>query len=55
MVMVIMALVEEAVAGQNITPICMLITIITLVHPLSRLISRILIRIKAVSFFRCQT
>ena len=48
MVMVITAL--EAVVGVwNITPICMPITNITLVHPLSLPFSRILIQIKAVS------
>ena len=53
MVMVIMALVtalEAVLPVQNITHICMLITTITLPLPLSHLIFRILIRIKAVSF-----
>jgi len=53
MVMVIMVLVmalEAVVDMQNITHICMPITTITLVHPLSLLIFLILIRIKAVSF-----
>ena len=42
---------EEVVVMRNITHICMLITTITLVHPLSLLIFLILIQIKAVSFW----